>query len=325
MKNHYLLMSLWGLFALSLSLVSCGMDDKANEATPRLGISQARYELALPGSLNDGTNAVVRITANKGYRVTSNQPWLSVDKPEGIGLTDVTIVCDSNKTGVQREGILTVSTNGIEETITVIQTLFDPSVIAHLRTFYTEDFSWTLPIAAANDLKDPVENGAEGYTRMSVLDPNAVGKWQTTGLTDWYQTVVNPTGACKINIQRGYLNFNSNSYFNTGIILPAITGTRNSSEAVNATLSFIASPDGGGPDDVPLVVEIVAGPGSVKANAQQAKTAPKIIGSSVAWNNMSFELFGITADTRIAIHTEAPGTQKYCRWYIDNILIKENQ
>ena len=25
MKNHYLLMSLWGLFALSLSLVSCGM------------------------------------------------------------------------------------------------------------------------------------------------------------------------------------------------------------------------------------------------------------------------------------------------------------
>ena len=47
MKNHYLLMSLWGLFALSLSLVSCGMDDKADEATPRLGISQARYELAL--------------------------------------------------------------------------------------------------------------------------------------------------------------------------------------------------------------------------------------------------------------------------------------
>ena len=169
MKNHYLLMSLWGLFALSLSLVSCGMDDKADEATPRLGISQARYELALPGSLNDGTNAVVRITANKGYRVTSNQPWLSVDKPEGIGLTDVTIVCDSNKTGVQREGTLTVSTNGIEETITVIQTLFDPSVIAHLRTFYTEDFSWTLPIAAANDLKDPVENGAEGYTRMSPM------------------------------------------------------------------------------------------------------------------------------------------------------------
>ena len=94
---------------------------------------------------------------------------------------------------------------------------------------------------------------------------------------------------------------------------------------MNATLSFIASPDGGGPDDVPLVVEILAGPGSVKANAQQAKTAPKIIGSSVAWNNMSYELYGITTDTRIAIHSEAPSTQKYCRWYLDNILIKENQ
>ena len=40
---------------------------------------------------------------------------------------------------------------------------------------------------------------------------------------------------------------------------------------------------------------------------------------------MSYELYGITTDTRIAIHTEAPNTQKYCRWYLDNILIKENQ
>jgi lipoprotein len=325
MKNHYLLMSLCALFALSLSFISCRMDDKADEALPRLGISQPRYELALPGTLKDGTNAIVRITANKGYQITSSESWLSVDKPKGKGLVDVTIVCDSNKTGAQREGMLTVKTEGLEETIYVTQTLFDPSVVARLRTFYTEDFSWTLPIAAANNLKDPVENGAEGYTRMGVLDPNAVEKWQTTGLKDWYTTVVNPTGACKINIQRGYLNFNSNSYFNTGIILPVITGTRNSSEAVNATLSFIASPDGGGPDDVPLVVEIISGPGSVKSDSQQAKSNPKLIGSSIGWNTMSYELYGITADTHIAIHSEAPSTQKYCRWYIDNILIKENQ
>ena len=42
MKHHFFMMSLWGLFALSLSFTSCGMDDKADEATPRLGISQAR-------------------------------------------------------------------------------------------------------------------------------------------------------------------------------------------------------------------------------------------------------------------------------------------
>ena len=325
MKHHFFMMSLWGLFALSLSFTSCGMDDKADEATPRLGISQARYELALPGTLNDGTSAIVRITANKGYHITSNQAWLSVDKPDGIGLTDVTIVCDSNKTGAIREGVLTVTTNGLEETITVTQTLFDPAVIARLRTFYSEDFSWTEPLAVAYDLKDPVGNATGGYTRMSVTNPNIVGAWTATGLTDWYTTVVNPTGVNKINIQMGYLNFNSNSYFNTGIILPAITGTRNSSEAVNATLSFIASPDGGGPDDVPLVVEIISGPGSVKSDAQQAKSNPKLIGSSIGWHTMSYELYGITTDTRIAIHTEAPNTQKYCRWYLDNILIKENQ
>ena len=80
---------------------------------------------------------------------------------------------------------------------------------------------------------------------------------------------------------------------------------------MNATLSFIASPDGGGPDDVPLVVEIISGPGSVKSDAQQAKSNPKLIGSSIGWHTMSYE-YMVLQPTHVLQYTlKQPNTQKY--------------
>lgn len=309
------------LFVL-LTGVSCTIDDKADEALPRLQVSQARYEVALPGTMKDGSVPEIRVIANKGYQITSSQPWLKVDKAEGSGLTDVQILCDSNLTGAVREGDLTVTSHDLRETIHVTQTLYDPSTIVEPRTFYQENFDWTLPIAEANGLKDPV-GGEDGYTRMSVTDAKVLDTWKASGLADWYLTAVNPSGANKISIQKGYLHFNANSHFNTGVILPALQGTTGGSETVDATLSFQMCPDGSGPDNVPAVVEIVAGPGSFAADKDQPTSEAFALIYGHQWKEFSFHLYGITSNTRIAIHTTAPDTQKYCRWFLDNLSLKE--
>ena len=313
-----------GLLLLPLAatvFASCDMDDKADEAVPRLSISQVNYEVTLPGTLKDGTEATVRVIANKGYQISSDQAWLTVNKPTGSGMTDVTILCDSNKTGAERTGTLTITSYNLQEQVHVTQTLYDPSTISEVRTFFSDDFSWTLPIADTNDLKDPVGDAAGGYTRMPITDDKVKEAWAATGLTDWYITTQEPNGANKINIQKGYLNFNSTSYFNTGIILPALQDVK-TGEEVNAELSFSAVPNIGknGPDDVPLVVEITDGPGTINGQKSVEQTL-----TNTTWADFTFTLDGITADTRIAIHTNAPSSQHYCRWYLDNLLLKEQK
>lgn len=263
------------------------------------------------------------MAANKGYRISSDAEWLSVDKPEGVGLVDVAVVCQENNSGVERSASLYVTADGgLKDTVLVSQSLFDPDAMLP-RTFYSDDFSWTEPIAAANNLKDPVGDPDNGYTRMEVTNPAAADAWAACGLIDWYKTAVNPNGANKINIQNGYLCFNSNKSFNTGVILPVLTDISDG-ESANATLTFDAVPNigGNGADNVPLVVEIIAGSGSLSDTADLQSVTVDIT-KETTWKTLSFGLYGIDATTRIAIHTAAPSGQKYCRWYLDNISVKE--
>lgn len=310
--------------ALITLVCSCAMEDKADEATPRLRVSQKSLSVVKTGKLKDGISATFQVAANKGYRITSDAEWLSVDKPEGVGLVDVAVVCQENNSGAERTASLFVTADGgLKDTVLVSQNLFDPSAVIEHRTFYSEDFSWTEPIAAANNLKDPVGDPDKGYTRMEVTNPAAADAWAACGLIDWYKTAVNPNGANKINIQNGYLCFNSNAKFNTGVILPVLTDISDD-ESANATLTFDAVPNigGNGADNVPLVVEIIAGSGSLSDTADQQSVTVDIT-KETTWKTLSFGLYGIDATTRIAIHTAAPSGQKYCRWYLDNILVKE--
>lgn len=310
--------------ALITLVCSCAMEDKADEATPRLRVSQKSLSVVKTGKLKDGTSATFQVAANKGYRIQSDAEWLSVDKPEGVGLVDVAVVCQENNSGAERTASLFVTADGgLKDTVLVSQNLFDPSAVIEHRTFYSEDFSWTEPIAAANNLKDPVGDPDNGYTRMEVTNPAAADAWAACGLIDWYKTAENPNGANKINIQNGYLCFNSNKSFNTGVILPVLTDISDD-ESANATLTFDAVPNigGNGADNVPLVVEIIAGSGSLSDTADQQSVTVDIT-KETTWKTLSFGLYGIDATTRIAIHTAAPSGQKYCRWYLDNILVKE--
>lgn len=310
--------------ALITLVCSCAMEDKADEATPRLRVSQKSLSVVKTGKLKDGTSATFQVAANKGYRITSDAEWLTVDKPEGVGLVDVAVVCQENNSGAERSASLFVTADGgLKDTVLVSQNLFDPGAVIEHRTFYSEDFSWTEPIAAANNLKDPVGDPDNGYTRMEVTKPAAADAWAACGLIDWYKTAVNPNGANKINIQNGYLCFNSNKSFNTGVILPVLTDISDD-ESANATLTFDAVPNigGNGADNVPLVVEIIAGSGSLSDTADQQSVTVDIT-KETTWKTLSFSLYGIDSTTRIAIHTAAPSGQKYCRWYLDNILVKE--
>lgn len=310
--------------ALITLVCSCAMEDKADDATPRLRVSQKSLSVVKTGKLKDGTSATFQVAANKGYRIQSDAEWLSVDKPEGVGLVDVAVVCQENNSGAERTASLFVTADGgLKDTVLVSQNLFDPSAVIEHRTFYSEDFSWTEPIAAANNLKDPVGDPDNGYTRMEVTKPAAADAWAACGLIDWYKTAENPNGANKINIQNGYLCFNSNARFNTGVILPVLTDISDD-ESANATLTFDAVPNigGNGADNVPLVVEIIAGSGSLSDTADQQSVTVDIT-KETTWKTLSFGLYGIDATTRIAIHTAAPSGQKYCRWYLDNILVKE--
>ena len=232
------------------------------------------------------------------------------------------VVCQENNSGVERSASLYVTADGgLKDTVLVSQNLFDPDA-ALPRTFYSDDFSWTEPIAAANNLGDPVAD-PDNWARMEVTKPAVADAWAACGLIDWYKTAVNPNGANKINIQNGYLCFNSNKSFNTGVILPVLTDISDN-ESANATLTFDAAPNIGknGADNVPLVVEIIAGPGSLSDTADQ-QSVPVDITKETTWKTLSFGLYGIDATTRIAIHTAAPSGQKYCRWYLDNISVKE--
>lgn len=262
------------------------------------------------------------MAANKGYRIQSDAEWLSVDKPEGVGLVDVAVVCQENNSGAERTASLFVTADGgLKDTVLVSQSLFDPDAMLP-RTFYSDDFSWTEPIAAANNLGDPVAD-PDKWTRMEVTNPAVADAWAACGLIDWYKTAVNPNGANKINIQNGYLCFNSNKSFNTGVILPVLTDISDN-ESANATLTFDATPNIGknGADNVPLVVEIIAGSGSLSDTADQQSVTVDIT-KETTWKTLSFGLYGIDATTHIAIHTAAPSGQKYCRWYLDNISVKE--
>ena len=300
------------------------MEDKADDATPRLRVSQKSLSVVKTGKLKDGTDAIFQVAANKGYRIKSDAEWLSVDKPEGVGLVDVTVVCQENNSGAERTASLYVTADGgLADTVLVSQNLFDPSAVIEHRTFYSEDFSWTDPLADQYGLKDPVGDPQSGYTRMEVTKAEVAESWAACGLLDWYKTAVNPNGANKINIQKGYICFNSNATFNTGVILPAFTDIAEG-ETANATLTFDAVPNIStkGPDNVPLVVEIVAGAGSLSESSDMQSTTVDITQEAI-WKKLSFSLYGIDSTTRIAIHTAAPSGQKYCRWYLDNILVKE--
>jgi hypothetical protein len=102
------------------------MDDKAEEALPRLSVDTYEVTLARNGKSPMDKDVTFRVVANKDYEITSDQSWLDVDKPTGHGMIDVLIVAETNETNATRTGTLTVRSGSLYETIKVTAQAFFP-------------------------------------------------------------------------------------------------------------------------------------------------------------------------------------------------------
>ncbi len=304
-------------------LTSCSMEDKADDAVPRLSIDTYEATLARNGKSPLDKDVTFRIIANKGYEITTEQPWLGVDKPTGHGMTDVLIMAQENETGAPRTGTLMIRSGNLYETIAVTQTDVAPDP---MRVFYHQDFDWCIPFAQPNS--DPVgDQDTSGKKRQDVLADPIKSGWEATGLS-----IYNMEGK-QVSAYYNYIHFNNNfmkyhpeyKSHDAGVILPRLDlGT----EKVNAVISVQICPEGSlksGLDQVPFVVAIESGSGYVGETGNN-KISPVFTPPTVQliWHTVEYTLRDIASDTRISVRTDG-NKADYCRWMLKEITIKETK
>lgn len=114
MSNHFLSISLVAFFVcVIVSLLGC---QKAPELTLT---SPANVELSV-----DGSSGSITFTANRDWRVNCSDPWVSVSPssgPASDGPVTVTVRCGANTTYDDRTATVTITMEGLSQTVTVKQ------------------------------------------------------------------------------------------------------------------------------------------------------------------------------------------------------------
>ena len=131
-------------------------------------------------------------------------------------------------------------------------------------------------------------------------------------------------------LQKYYLKFSKTSYAN-GIKLPALKDIPDGKK-VNVDMSFKWAPHTGGSgkiDMTKLVIEIV-GNGTVATGAKACEPIEYKSAEPWVWQTENVVLFNVDKDTRIIIKPEhflgtKDPAKTYYRWYLDDILITENE
>ena len=131
-------------------------------------------------------------------------------------------------------------------------------------------------------------------------------------------------------LQKYYLKFSKTSYAN-GIKLPALKDIPDGKK-VNVDMSFKWAPHTGGSgkiDMTKLVIEIV-GNGTVATGAKACEPIEYKSAEPWEWQTENVVLFNVDKDTRIIIKPEhflgtKDPAKTYYRWYLDDILITENE
>lgn len=111
MKRSSLL--IWVLTGFVLGLSSC-------EKAPELTLTgPTSFELSA-----DGGSATINFTANRDWRVSCSETWISVSPSSGkaaSGTVAVTVKCNANTTYDDRMATVTVSLEGLSQSVTVKQ------------------------------------------------------------------------------------------------------------------------------------------------------------------------------------------------------------
>ena len=313
------------LTAIALCFVgfsACGVDDTAEDAVPRLKVDQNRVELIRTGTLSSGATATLTITANKGYNVTSDAEWLSVDKPTGRGAVNVSILAEKNESGAVRKGLLTITSgSNLSETITVVQNLEedrdDHMPVGHI--YFNDDFAWCV-------------GGTDDVGSQTIGDARNIYTWnyEANGFTSSLPTFQSlyedlNSNAKTVYTMNGYIKFDKT---NT-ITAIAIRNLGIAAEkSTNVKVSFRCARYN---TDKTTVVVAIEGEGSIDGGSQ---AGTRIVSAPVAmsadkltWSDVSVNIRGISSKTKIII-----GEQTYVkdginnsgtfRWYMDDLKVE---
>lgn len=303
-------------------LSACGVEDTAEDAVPRLKVDQNRIELIKTGTLETGAGATLYVVANKGYEVSSDAEWLSVDKPMGIGGVTLNILADENESGVERTGHLTIASGpNLSELITVVQNLEedrdDRMPVGYV--YYEDDFSWCVGGS------DDVGNQSIGDARNIYTWDYAANGFQTS--LPFFQARYDDlnSNAKTVYTMDGYIKFDKTNTI-TAIAIRDLGIA--AGKSTNVKVSFRCARYN---SDKTTVVVAIEGDGTIDGASQSGSrmiSAPVAMsGDKLTWSPVSVEIRGVSSKTRIII-----GDQTFVkdginnsgtfRWYMDDLKVE---
>lgn len=307
-----------GMFmAVGMTFTACGVDDNTKDVAPRLTVNTKSVEVIQDGYTMAGTPASIVITSNKGYTITSDCDWLTVNKPEGHGQITVDIMAEPNETGAERIGNLSITSMNLSETVTVKQTLQknldDKLEIGHV--YFFDDFSWSI------DGSDAIAEQSAGtarniytWTGWSAENPLPVFQEKYEDLN---------AGAKTVYTQDKFLKFNKTNTL-TGIAVKS-NGIEKGKTS-NVKVSFRAAFQ----DTSAKIVVAVIGKGQISGSEpiEGGCVSQQLIvpGDKWRWYDLSVDIAGLDADDKVIIgpvefvrdNITNKGT---FRWYIDDLKI----
>lgn len=307
------------LFAVGMTFTACGVEDNTKDVLPRLNVDKSIVQVIQDGKLKSGSPATINITSNKGYTITSDCDWLSVDRPEGQGRVTVEIVAEPNETDGERVGHLNISSMNLSEIVTVKQNLElnldDKLEIGHV--YFFDDFKWAI------DGSDAVAQGSAGdqrniYTYTSWTGENPLPIFQAN-----YEDF--NSNAKTVYTQDGYLKFNKTNTLTA--ISPKVNGIEPGKTSA-VRVSFKAAFQ----DKSTKIAVGVIGQGQIKdgETIEGGCVSPQLITPDATWKwyEVSVDIAGLAGEDKVVVgpieyirdKVTSSGT---FRWYLDDLKIEK--
>ena len=318
MKKTFLHLLL--LMGCACCFPSC-VEDKAEDAAARLTVSKVSVEVIRTGTLSTGSKATLDVLANRGYAITSDADWLSVDKPTGKGRVSVVLDVKPNETEAIRVGHLAVVSGGLSETVTVTRRLPPIPTTGWKSTMFISTTTFRGASSSAARIRCSSRPGlhagrAQPCCGQAQIYADGYSEYNYGGNAFYMAKHYFKMG--KNNQQNG-LAIDMGKYIEKG-------------KSSTITLTFDAAPvvsiDGTGSgmtlrgiDDTAVTVEVYEGPGTVDSPSlkQSASLSMSSVTSWNQWVSMKVTLYGVTDRSQIVIRSTQFGVSGYHRWYLDNI------
>lgn len=149
---------------------------------PELSLSDKAANFNASGELSK----TIQVTANYPWTATKNADWITLDKTSGESNGSFTITVPENKTFDVREGTVTVTSEGLTETVSVKQIAATPSLVASgdnnaipaagatLQIEVTSNVAWTVDVVVDWVTVDKTSGENNGVINVTVQENKSV-------------------------------------------------------------------------------------------------------------------------------------------------------